>query len=50
MSDYAGIINPMTIYVAFRASDKRQIKAQLAANGCSIGKSCNAELALIRSP
>ena len=43
-------INPATKYVVFRASDKRQIKAQLAGNGCSIDKSCNAEMALIRSP
>ncbi len=39
-------INPATIYIVFRASGKCQIKAQLAANGYSIGKSCNAELAL----
>jgi len=39
-------IAPATIYVIFRASTKRQIKAPLAANGCSIGKSCNAGLAL----
>jgi hypothetical protein len=44
------LINPATKYVVFRASDKRQIKAQLAGNGCSIDKSCNTELALIRSP
>ena len=46
----AEIINPATIYVAFRATDKRQIKAQLAGKGCSLGKSCNAELALVSSP
>jgi hypothetical protein len=39
-------INPATIYIVFRASRKCQIKAQLAANGYSIGKSCNAELTL----
>jgi len=39
-------INPTTIYIVFRASRKRQIKAQFAANGYSIGKSCNAGLAL----
>jgi len=38
------------MYIVFRASDKRQIKAQLAGNGCSIGKSCNAEMAFVRSP
>jgi hypothetical protein len=43
-------INPATMYVVFRASDKRQIKAQPAGNDYSIGKSCNAEMALIRSP
>ena len=43
-------INPATIYAVFRASPKRQIKAQLAGNGHSIGKSCNAELTLIRRP
>jgi len=55
-------INPAAIYVVFRAFDKRQIKAQPAAKaqgiryahgagpGYSIGKSCNAELVLIRSP
>jgi hypothetical protein len=52
----------MPKYTEFRASDKRQIKAQLAGKthciryahgaspGCSIDKSCNTELALIRSP
>jgi hypothetical protein len=44
------LITPATKYVAFRASDKHQIKAQLAGNGCSIDKSCNAELMLIKSP
>jgi len=39
-------INPATIYITFRVSRKRQIKARLAANGHSIGKSRNAELAL----
>jgi len=34
------------MYIVFRASRKRQIKAQLAANGYSIGKSCNAGLTL----
>jgi hypothetical protein len=43
-------INPAPKYAVFRVSDKRQIKARLAGNGCSIDKSCNAELALIRSP
>ena len=43
-------INPATKYAVFRASDKRQIKAQLAGNGCSIDKSCNAELTLSWSP
>ncbi|MCP4276012.1 MAG: hypothetical protein GY779_06630 [Gammaproteobacteria bacterium] len=38
-------INPATKYAVFRVSDKRQIKARLAANGYSIGKSRNAELA-----
>ena len=46
----AQLINPATIYVVFRAIDKRQIKARLAANGCSIGKSRNAELAFISCP
>jgi len=40
----------MPKYTVFRASDKRQIEAQLAGNGCSDDKNCNAELALIRSP
>jgi len=43
-------INPATIYIAFRAPRKRQIKAWLAANGCSIGKSRNTELAFSWSP
>jgi len=43
-------INPATIYVVFRGPRKRQIKARLAANGHSIGKSCNAELALSWAP
>jgi hypothetical protein len=34
------------MYIVFRASRKRQIKAQLAANGYSISKSCNAGLTL----
>jgi hypothetical protein len=38
------------MYIVFRAPGNRQIKAQLAANGFSIGKSCNAELALSWSP
>ena len=42
---YCSIINPATMYIAFRASRKRQIKARLAANGYSIGKSRYAELA-----
>ena len=37
------LINPATIYIAFRASSMRWIKAQCAANGHSIGKCCNAE-------
>jgi len=40
------IINPATIYITFRVSRKRQIKARLAVNGHSIGKSRNAEQAL----
>jgi hypothetical protein len=43
-------INPPIVYVVFRASRKGQIKAQLAGNGCSIDKSCNAELTLSWSP
>jgi hypothetical protein len=55
-------INPAIVYVVFRASRKRQIKAQLAGKtqsvryahgadpGCSIDKSCNAELTLSWSP
>jgi len=43
------LINPAAKYVVFRATDKRQIKAWLAANGYSIGQSRNAELALISS-
>ncbi len=43
-------INPATKYAVIRVSDKRQIKARLEANGYSIGKSRNAELALIRIP
>jgi hypothetical protein len=34
------------MHIIFRASRKRQIKAQLAANGYSISKSCNAGLML----
>jgi hypothetical protein len=37
------IINPATIYIAFRASNIRWIKAQCAVNGRSIGKYCNTE-------
>ena len=47
---FTSIINPATKYIVFRVTDKRQIKAQLAGNGCSIGKSCNAALALISRP
>jgi hypothetical protein len=43
-------INPPIVYVVFRASRKRQIKAQLAGIGCSIDKSCNGELTLSWSP
>jgi len=39
------LINATTKYIVFRASRMRQIKAQLAAKGCSLGKSCNAEMA-----
>jgi hypothetical protein len=55
-------INPTIVYVVFRDSRKRQIKAQFAAKahsircahgagpGYSISKSCNAELTLSWSP
>ncbi|MCP4392117.1 MAG: hypothetical protein GY802_27740 [Gammaproteobacteria bacterium] len=43
-------INPATKYAVFRVSEKLQIKARLAANGYSIDKSRNAELALFRNP
>jgi hypothetical protein len=44
------VINPATKYIVFRATRMRQIKAQLAAKGCSLGKSCNAELVHSCSP
>lgn len=40
---FTWIINPATKYTVFRASSRPLIQAWLAGNGCSIGKSHNAE-------